>query len=84
MYIKQDATIFARIKFTDMRKQCYSLASLAEESGEDPTSGDVFVFCGKTKTTIKILYWRKNGFCLWSKRLEEDRFPWPLSPRTLI
>lgn len=77
MYIKHDATIYVRIKFTDMRKQWYGLASLAEEAGEDPTNGDVFVFCGKTKKTIKILYWRKNGFCLWSKRLEEDRFPWP-------
>jgi transposase len=38
------------------------MASLAEESGEDPTSGDVFVFCGKTKTTIKILYWVSAHF----------------------
>lgn len=41
MYIKHDANIYARIKFTDMRKQCYSLASIAEEASENPTNGDV-------------------------------------------
>jgi transposase len=23
------------------------------------------------------LYWEHNGFCLWQKRLEKDRFSWP-------
>ena len=25
---------------------------------------------------MKMLYYDKNGFCLWLKRLEKDRFPW--------
>jgi transposase len=26
---------------------------------------------------LKVLYWQRNGFCLWQKRLEEDKFSWP-------
>ena len=23
------------------------------------------------------MYWDRNGFCLWQKRLEKDKYPWP-------
>lgn len=43
----------------------------------DPFSGHLFVFCNRSQTIIKILYWERNGFCLWQKRLEKHRFKWP-------
>lgn len=77
---------------TDMRKQINSLSILVQEGMElDPFSGSVFVFCNRRRSTVKALYWDRNGFCLWQKRLERERFRWPetaedvlrISPREL-
>jgi transposase len=70
--------IFIKPGPTDMRKQIQSLAVyVVEEIKGDPLSGNLYVFCGKNRKLIKALYWDRNGFCLWQKRLESDRFPWP-------
>ena len=65
---------------TDMRKEINALAILVEGVLElDPFSGHLFVFCNRRRTTIKILYWDRNGFCLYQKRLEKHRFRCPES-----
>jgi len=70
--------IFVRPGATDMRKQINGLAVIVEaEMKQAPFSGDLFLFCGRTRTVLKALYWDRTGFCLWIKRLEQDRFPWP-------
>jgi transposase len=73
-----DTKIFIRPGTTDMRKAINGLTSMAETAmGMSPFSGALFLFCGKTRKLIKAFYWERNGFCLWQKRLERDRFPWP-------
>jgi transposase len=63
---------------TDMRKQINGLSVLVEEELEyDLFTGDLYIFCNKNRNRLKILYWDRNGFCLWLKRLEQDKFPWP-------
>lgn len=70
--------VFVRPGPTDMRKSIGTLSILAQESMQlDPLSGALFVFCGRTRKIVKILYWDRNGFCLWIKKLEKGRFPWP-------
>jgi transposase len=70
---------------TDMRKSINGLSSLVEGVLElDPFSGYLFVFSNRRRNIVKILYWDHNGFCLWLKRLEKDRFKWPdICDRTL-
>ncbi len=61
-----------------MRKQINGLSIVVEEEmQEDPLNGQLYLFCNKNRRRLKILYWDRNGFCLWLKRLEQDRFPWP-------
>lgn len=61
-----------------MRKQINGLAIIAELiMRQEPCSGNLFLFCGRNRKVLKALYWDRNGFCLWMKRLETDHFPWP-------
>jgi transposase len=65
---------------TDMRKAINGLSGLvANTLAMDPMSGSYFVFAGRQRNTLKVLYWDRNGYSLWYKRLEEDRFRWPLT-----
>jgi transposase len=69
----------------DFRKGINGLAVLVEESLQlDPFSEHLFVFCNRSRNRIKILYWERNGFCLWQKRLERDRFAWPRDDEALV
>jgi len=70
--------IFVRPGWTDMRKQIDGLAALVRDGlGQDPLDGSLYLFCGMGGRRLKVLHWDRNGFCLWMKRLEQDRFPWP-------
>jgi transposase len=42
------------------------------------------VFTNKQKNMSKILYWDRNGFCLWHKRFEKDCFKWPENEKELL
>ena len=72
-----DHQVYLMPGFVDMRKAINGLSLLVDTYGMDVFEGAYFVFCGKSRQIIKILYWEVNGFCLWQKRLEKQRFKWP-------
>ena len=60
---------------TDMRKSFDGLIALvANELHEAPLSGHLFVFINRKRSYIKILYFDRSGYCIWSKRLESGQF----------
>ncbi len=81
-YLQQ---VYLAVGDTDMRKSINGLSVLAEQAmGHNPFTGDMFVFCNRRRNMIKILYWDQNGFALWHKRLEKQRFHWPTSTDEVV
>jgi transposase len=63
---------------TDMRKGFDTLAALVRDSlGHDPLSGHLFLFIGRARDRLKLLYWDADGWALWYKRLEAGTFKLP-------
>ena len=78
MLIASDVRAYICRDPVDMRKAIDGLSYLVEPLlAQKPTSGNLFVFVGRDRSKVKILYWDRTGFALWYKRLERGRFPSP-------
>ncbi len=59
----------------DLRKGYNGLFGLVKTGlGQDPLSGDLFLFVNRSRTTCKVLVWDGTGLCIFQKRLERGRF----------
>lgn len=63
---------------TDMRKSFDGLCGLVQrELHRNPMSGEVFIFIGRQRNTLKLLHWEQGGLVLYYKRLEQGTFEIP-------
>lgn len=73
------AAIYLHRDPVDFRKAINGLSMIvAEEMQLSPFAKAFFVFCNKGRNQLKVLYWDDTGFALWQKRLEKERFKWPM------
>ena len=76
-----EVTVYLCVAPVDMRKQAASLALLVEQSlGHNVFDSALYVFCNRKRDRVRIVYWERNGLCLWSKRVEKQQFIWPRPP----
>lgn len=73
--IPSGTEIFLALELIDLRCGFNRLAGIAREAlGYDPRSGALFVFFGRRRQAVKILFWDGTGMCLFYKRLDAGRF----------
>ncbi len=71
---------YLRPGFTDLRNGMNGLMRVVmSEMDLDPLGGDLFLFCGRDRHTVKMLLWSGDGFWLLQKRLHGCTFAWPNS-----
>jgi transposase len=74
----QGARIWLAAEATDMRCGFDRLAERVRAViGQDPLTGQLFVFRSRRGDRLKIFVWDRDGFVLWYKRLEAGVFKLP-------
>lgn len=67
--------VFVATQPVDGRKGADSLAALIRSGlSHDPLSGHLYVFFSKRCDRVRVVYWDRNGYAMWTKRLERGRF----------
>ena len=80
MNLPSSVRVFMSTEPTDMRKQMNGLEALVRSGlRRDPRSGEMFVFRSKRGDMARVLFYDKQGFCLFSKRLDRGVFKSPAS-----
>lgn len=69
----------------DFRKSFRGISAIIEcELGHNPFEGHLYAFTNKQRNKIKCLFWENNGFVLYYKSLEEDKFIWPKTQKDIV
>lgn len=70
---------------TDMRRGFDGLSGMVHQNfGCEPTDGSLFIFVNRQRNMLKALYWDRDGFALWQKRLERGRFAFSIEGSKVI
>jgi len=75
MHLPASVRVYLCASACDMRRSFDGLHALVTQSMElDAFAGHLFVFANRRRDRIKILYWDRDGFAVWAKRLEEGTY----------
>ena len=80
IHLPASVRVYLCLTACDMRKSFDGLHQLVLDYLQlDAFAGHLFVFTSRRRDRLKILYWDRDGFAVWSKRLEEGTYAMPLA-----
>lgn len=80
IHLPSSVRVYLCLAPCDMRRSFDSLHALVRDHLElDAFAGHLYLFFSRRKDRLKLLYWDRDGFALWAKRLEEGSFAIPPS-----
>jgi transposase len=78
MHLPASVRVYLCASACDMRRSFDGLHAMVTQTMElDAFAGHLFVFANRRRDRIKILYWDRDGFAVWAKRLEEGTYAMP-------
>jgi transposase len=79
--IPQGVQVFVALDTVDLRCSFERLSGIAKEQiGYDARGGALFVFYGRRRDALKVLFFDGTGMCIFYKRLDRGTFRLPESP----
>jgi transposase len=78
MHLPASVRVYLCASACAMRRSFDGLHAMVTQTMElDAFAGHLFVFANRRRDRIKILYWDRDGFAVWAKRLEEGTYAMP-------
>ena len=78
IHLSASVRVYLCLTACDMRKSFDGLHALVRDYLQlDAYAGHLIVFASRRRDRVKILYWDRDGFAIWSKRLEEGTYAMP-------
>lgn len=82
MHLPASVRVYLCLSPCDMRRSFDGLHALVRDHLQlDPLAGHLYLFANKRRDRLKILYWDRDGFAIWAKRLEEGTYAMPSAER---
>jgi transposase len=78
IHLPASVRVYLCLSPCDMRRSFDGLNALVRDHLQlDAFAGHLYLFANKRKDRLKLLYWDRDGFAIWAKRLEEGSFAIP-------